>query len=114
MKRTLLLIAMSFMFIGLSYGQKKNSTEVLYFKTPLPCCKARSCNMLQSDIDSIVVKYFSDEKIQFKVVMINDEANKALVEKYKAQSQSVVMVQIKRKRNSNRSYANSSCIQNKL
>lgn len=98
MKRTLTLVVTTIMFIGFAYGQKKNSTEVLYFKTPLACCKARSCNVLQADIDSIVVKYFKDEKIQFKVVMINDDTNKELVEKFKAESQTVIMVQTKRKK----------------
>lgn len=98
MKKTLILVAMSFMFIGLSYGQKKNSTEVLYFKAQLSCCKARACNMLQTDIDSVVAKYFSDKNIDFKVVMLNDDANKELVEKHTAKSQTVIMVQTKRKK----------------
>lgn len=84
------------MSVGFAFAQK--TTEVLYFKANLGCCKARACNLLQCDVDSVVSKYFAKENVVFRVVSIADSANKALVEKYNAQSQTVILVQTKKKK----------------
>lgn len=77
---------------------QKNKAEVLYFKAKLPCCPGRACNLLQCDVDSVVSKYFSKEKLVFKVVILAEEANKAMVEKYKAKSQTVLLIRKKGKK----------------
>ncbi|HBS86219.1 MAG: hypothetical protein A2W91_09390 [Bacteroidetes bacterium GWF2_38_335] len=102
MKKSILLLLLSvFVFSLASQAQsKKKQIEVLYFKADLACCKAKSCNMLQSDVDSIVVKYFAKDNAKFKVVRIADEANKGLVEKYSAKSQTVVVLKKKGKKES--------------
>ena len=61
-------------------------------------CKAGACNALQADVDSVLIKYFQDENIQFKVIKLADEANKDLVAKYNAKSQTVVIVSKKKKK----------------
>ncbi len=77
---------------------KKNKAEVLYFKDKLPCCPGRACNILQSDVDSVVTKNFSDKNVDFKVIYMIAPENKVLVEKYKAKSQSVILIKTKRKK----------------
>jgi len=101
MKKSVLLILVTLLTIsaGAVLGQQqKKSTEVLYFKANLCQCKAKVCNALQADVDSVLIKYFQDENIQFKVIKLADEANKDLVAKYNAKSQTVVIVSKKRKK----------------
>lgn len=98
MKKISLLLVISLFTIGIAFGQKNSSNEVLYFKANLACCKARACTALQTDVDSIIIKYFSNEKIAFKVIALADENNKALVEKYNAQSQTVILVKTRKKK----------------
>ena len=74
------------------FAQKKNVVEVLYFKANLACCKAKSCAMLENDVKTIVEKNFTDGTVIFREIKLADEANKELVEKYKAQSQTVILV----------------------
>lgn len=103
MKRTLLLIMVILLTLstGIVLAQSnKKSTEVLYFKANLCKCKAGACNALQADVDSVLIKYFKDENIQFKVIKLADEANKDLVAKYNAKSQTVIIV-CKRKKKEN-------------
>jgi len=83
-----------------SAQSNKKSIEVLYFKANLACCKARACNALQADVDSVLIKYFSDKMIEFKVIRLADEANKDLVAKYNAKSQTVVIIKKKGKKES--------------
>ncbi len=100
MKKYVLAIAMSIMtFNGVLFAQSSKTTiDVLYFKANLTCCKARACNMLQSDLDSVLIKYYPKNNIGFKVVMLADVANKDLVAKYNAKSQTVVFVKTKGKK----------------
>ena len=101
MKKSVLLILVTLLTIsaGAVLGQQqKKSTEVLYFKANLCKCKAGACNALQADVDSVLIKYFQDENIQFKVIKLADEANKDLVAKYNAKSQTVVIVSKKKKK----------------
>jgi len=66
------------------------TTKVLYFKADLTCCKATACNSLEGDISKIVSENF-DKKVSFETVKISNETNAALVKKYKAQSQTVII-----------------------
>jgi len=85
---------MSIATIGL-YAQK---VEVLYFKAQLACCKAAACNNLEAEVKGIIEKNFAKKAVTFKQVALADEANKALVEKYEAKSQTVVLVVTKKKK----------------
>jgi uncharacterized protein YqkB len=101
MKKYILFIMVGLLAIstGATFGQSnKKSTEVLYFKANLCKCKAGACNALQADVDSVIVKYFQNENIEFKVIKLADEANKDLVAKYNAKSQTVVIVSKKKKK----------------
>lgn len=100
MKKTVLIFIVVLLAIsGAAFGQSsKKSVEVLYFKANLACCKARACDALQADVDSVLKKNFVKENIDFKVIKLADEANKDLIAKYNAESQTVVFVEKKRKK----------------
>lgn len=90
MKKLSVIIFIAFMAIAsTSFGQK---AEVLFFKAELSCCKARACEQLEKDIKSLVEESFSDNELAFRSVKIADKANKALVNKHDAKSQTVVVV----------------------
>ena len=71
--------------------------EVLYFKANLACCHARSCAALQRDVQNILEAHFDAKDLVFREVRLADEANRQLVEKHKARSQTVVLVVKKRR-----------------
>jgi len=79
----------------------KKSIEVLYFKANLACCKAKACNALEADIQALIQKNFSDGSVVFKEMKLADDSNKVCVEKFKAQSQTVVLVKKKGKKELN-------------
>jgi len=89
MKRILAIVAMT-LLVGLSVSAQK--AEVMYFKADLACCRARACDMLESDVKAVIESHFTNGDIKFSSVKLSDEANKSLVEKYNARSQSVVIV----------------------
>lgn len=92
-----MLVVAMITIIGATHAQSsKNETEILYFKANLSCCKARACNALEADVKSVIEKYFAKKIISFKVVKLADDANKALIEKYNAKSQTVVIVKKKK------------------
>ena len=76
----------------------KKSVEVIYFKANLACCKATACNALEGNVKSVIGKFYPQGNVNFTVVKLADEANKELVDKYKAQSQTVVIVSNKKKK----------------
>ncbi|KAF5051722.1 hypothetical protein DSECCO2_415970 [anaerobic digester metagenome] len=93
MKKQLLILVIALMAgVSVFAQSNKKSIEVLYFKATLACCKAKACNMLESEIQAIIEKNFTDGSVLFKEVKLADDSNKVLVEKYKAQSQTVVLV----------------------
>jgi hypothetical protein len=93
MKNVIVILSLVFLVSAALHAQKKNTVEVMYFKANLACCQAKSCAMLENDVKAIVEKNFSDGTVIFREIKLADEANKELVEKYKAQSQTVVLVQ---------------------
>lgn len=90
------IIMLSSMMIFAQSG--KGKIEVLYFKANLACCKARACNALETDIQSVLQKSFADSSVVLREIKLADEANKALVEKYKAQSQTVIIIKTTKKK----------------
>lgn len=100
MKKSIFMLVVAMItIVGSTHAQfSKNETGILYFKANLSCCKARACNALEADVRSVIEKYFADKNISFKVVKLADEANKALIEKYNAKSQTVVIVKKKKRK----------------
>ena len=100
MKKIILISLVALLAIsGTLFAQSnKKSVEVLYFKANLACCKAKACNALEGNIKSIIDKNYPNGNVNFKVVKLADEANKEMVDKYKAQSQTVVIVSKKKKK----------------
>jgi len=96
MKKIIILLALSIAAIGLH--AQKNSVQVLYFKAALPCCKAAACNNLEGEVKSIIENNFAKKGVTFKQVTLADDANKALIEKYNAKSQTVILVTTKKKK----------------
>ncbi len=93
MKKAIAIFIMT-LVVGLSASAQK--AEVMYFKADLACCRAAACNTIESDVKAVIESNFKQGDIQFTSVKISDQANKALVEKYKAKSQTVVIVASKR------------------
>lgn len=99
MKKLFLLLLVCVMpFTALLAQNSKSKAEVLYFKANLACCKAKACNVLETDIKTIIEKNYPDGKVIFREIKLADEANKALVEKYQAGSQTVIIVAKKKKK----------------
>lgn len=99
MKKTVfLLIIAIFSGIMLFAQSKKSTIEVLYFKANLACCKAKACNILESDIQNIITKNYPNGKVKFTEVKLVDASNKDLVAKYNAKSQTVIIVKKTKKK----------------
>ena len=100
MKKIILISLVAMLAIsGTLFAQSnKKSADVLYFKANLCPCKAKSCNALEGNIKSVIEKDFPKGNVNFKVVKLADEANKELVDKYNALSQTVVIVSKKKKK----------------
>jgi hypothetical protein len=89
MKKTLIF---STLFLLSTLAAVAQKTEVLYFKAELGCCMARACDALQNDIKTVIEKHYDAKSVVFKEVRLNNPANKQLIEKYKAKSQTVIIV----------------------
>jgi len=89
MKKSIVFLMAAFLTAFAIQAQK---AEVLYFKADLPCCPGRACDQLETEIKNIVESNYANKGVVFKQVKISDQANKGLVEKHKARSQTVVVV----------------------
>lgn len=98
MKKLLLISVTILMTLTVLAASPKKGVEVLYFKAQLSCCQARACNTLENDIKTLIAANFDTSKVTFTEVLLADEKNKALVEQYKAKSQTVVVVNAKKKK----------------
>lgn len=87
MKKAAILILVAFIALA-TYAQK---AEVLYFKANLPCCQATACDALQNEVQSVITRNFKKSELSLVVVKLAVEANKSLVEKHKAKSQTLVL-----------------------
>lgn len=98
MKRISLFMMVALIAISTAvFSQSKNkSVEVLYFKAKQCACKSMTCNALEDQIKALIEKDFSGEIIEFKRVWLNEKENEALIAKYNAESQTVVMVTTKK------------------
>jgi len=95
MKKLVLVLFAFALFAGQSFAQK---VEVLYFKADLACCAARACGNLEGQVKAIVEENFKNGDVVFTPVRIADPNNAALIEKYEAKSQTVVIVSTKKKK----------------
>ncbi|MBN2890244.1 MAG: hypothetical protein JXL97_00115 [Bacteroidales bacterium] len=92
MKQIFLILFVSIIASSSIFAQKsKKTVEVLYFKANLTCCQAKACNTIEADIKKIIEDNY-DENVTFKQVKLDDEANKPLIERFNAKSQTVVLV----------------------
>jgi hypothetical protein len=99
MKTRTLFIAILVLFsMGLSAQKKGTSVEVLYFKAQLACCQARSCSVLESDVQKVVETHFKDKNVKFKEVKLRDPESAELVKAHNARSQTVVLVATRKKK----------------
>ena len=100
MKKIILISLLAMLSVsGTLFAQSnKKSVDVIYFKANLACCKATACNALEGNIKSVIGKVYPQGNVNFKVVKLADEASKKLIDKYKAQSQTVVIVSRKKKK----------------
>jgi len=99
MKKTIFLLTIAIFSGMMLFAQsKKSSIEVLYFKANLACCKAKACNVLESDIQNIITKNYPDGSVKFTEVKLVDVANKDLIDKYNAKSQTVIIVKKTKKK----------------
>lgn len=104
--KKLSIIIVSLLFAAGAMAQTSSKkVEVLYFKANLSCCQAKTCNNLENVSRDIVAKNFSADEVAFKTVALANEANKSLVNKYKAKSQSLIIVNNKKKKHFNMSNA---------
>lgn len=98
MKKLLLISVTILMTLTILAASPKKGVEVLYFKAQLSCCQARACNTLENDIKTLIAANFDASKVTFTEILLTDEKNKALIEQYKAKSQTVVVVNAKKKK----------------
>ena len=98
MKKLLVISVTILMTLTVLAASPKKGVEVLYFKTQLSCCQARACNTLENDIKTLIAANFDASKVTFTEILLTDEKNKALIEQYKAKSQTVVVVNAKKKK----------------
>lgn len=97
MKKSIVFILVVMLAMA-GFAQKSSTCVVMYFKADLACCKARACAALENDVKAIVEKNFTDGNVIFKEIKISDPENAPLVEKYNAQSQTVIIVTGKKKK----------------
>ena len=98
MKKLLVISVTILMTLTVLAASPKKGVEVLYFKAQLSCCQARACNTLENDIKTLIAANFDSSKVTFTEVLLADTKNKALIEQYKAKSQTVVVVNAKKKK----------------
>ncbi|NQV02286.1 MAG: hypothetical protein HQ542_06555 [Bacteroidia bacterium] len=94
MKKTLVILFLAFFAVTATNlaQQKKSMVEVLYFKANLACCKARACNTLEAKVKEIIDKNWTDGSVTFREVKLSDTLNNDLINKYHAQSQTLIIV----------------------
>ncbi|OPZ98006.1 MAG: hypothetical protein BWY70_01339 [Bacteroidetes bacterium ADurb.Bin408] len=88
---------MALISVFIAVASQAQKVHVLYFKANLACCAAKACANLEGQVKSVVEKNFKSTDVAFKTVMLSDSANTALVNKYNAKSQTVVILQNKKK-----------------
>lgn len=97
--RKLSLIMLSLLLtVGAMAQTSSKKFEVLYFKANLSCCQAQACQNLETVTKDIIVKNFSADEAVFKTIALADEANKKVVDTYNAKSQTLIVINTKKKK----------------
>jgi hypothetical protein len=97
-KQIVFLFALLLASTSLLAQSKNTKAVVMYFKADLACCKARACASIENDIKAIVEENFQNGNVVFSSIRISDPENAAMVEQYKAKSQTVMIVVSKKKK----------------
>jgi hypothetical protein len=89
-----LSVILLFIFIvNVVFAQNKHvKIEVIYFKAQLQCCQAKTCNVLEADVQKVIDNNFKGENVFFKEIKLNDSENASIIEKYNAKSQTVILL----------------------
>ena len=100
MKKIIIMLFIALLVAsGITLAQNKKPTaEVLYFKANLACCKGRACNALEAKVKEIIEKNWTDGSVKFWQVKLTDTTNNELIKRYNAQSQTLVIVVTKKKK----------------
>lgn len=98
-KNTLILLLVMVTMTAMTSAQQKNGkTEVLFFKANLCACKAKACSALETTVQDIIERNYKDCTVTFREVKLSDTTNNQLISKYKAQSQTLIIVNTKKKK----------------
>ncbi|HOS15871.1 MAG TPA: hypothetical protein PKX15_02490 [Bacteroidales bacterium] len=98
MKKLSIIILSLVVSIGAMAQNSSKKMEVLYFKANLSCCQARTCQNLENVTKEIITNNFPANEVVFKTVALTDEANKKLVDTYNAKSQTLIILNNKKKK----------------
>ena len=99
MKKSILFFLVAFLILsGATFGKSKENIEVLYFKAKQCACKTMTCNAIEDQVKSVIDKEFQNKNIEFKRVWLNEKENDALIQKYSAKPQTVVLVKMKKEK----------------
>jgi adenylate kinase family enzyme len=98
MKKLSIIILSLVVSIGAMAQNSSKKMEVLYFKANLSCCQARTCQNLENVTKEIITNNFPANEVVFKTVALTDEANKKLVDTYNAKSQTLIILNKKKKK----------------
>jgi adenylate kinase family enzyme len=98
MKKLSIIILSLVVSIGAMAQTSSKKIEVLYFKANLSCCQARACQNLENITKEIITNNFPANEVVFKTVALTDEVNKKLVDTYNAKSQTLIILNNKKKK----------------
>ncbi|NLE62897.1 MAG: hypothetical protein GX612_03555 [Bacteroidales bacterium] len=98
MRKSSIMIALLLIAFGAVAQNGSKKMEVLYFKANLSCCQARTCQNLENVTKEIITNNFPANEVVFKTVALTDEANKKLVDTYNAKSQTLIILNNKKKK----------------
>ncbi|MDD2622804.1 MAG: hypothetical protein WC142_00310 [Bacteroidales bacterium] len=98
MKKLQVLFILVMLTTGAMAQSGSKKIEVLYFKANLSCCQARACQNLEKVTKEIITNNFPNNEVVFKTVALTDEANKELVDTYNAKSQTLIILNNKKKK----------------
>jgi len=99
MKKTFSILMLFLLITTPLLAQKNKKTiEVLYFKANLCSCRSRVCTAVGKDIQSVIEELYPDNSVIFSEVKIADKANKELVTKYNAKSQTLILLKEKKRK----------------
>jgi hypothetical protein len=70
----------------------KNRTEIYFFRADVCNCQDMDCNYLVDEVKKLIEAKFSGKRVNFKEIKLDEESNAGLIKKYRARSQTVILV----------------------